>query len=178
MAGEHSKVILSVNSGSSSVKLSLYSASFSATPEALVSSSIANIKSPPVIFSYTNLSSPSGSSNIHKKVLPDVSSQEEALQCFLKHLASDSDLPIKSEEDIELACHRIVHGGDFDKAMVLSKETIKEIEDLTELAPLYASSSSRKGCNQLTVWQTQPPSPFPRPHHHIAASSRQKHRVL
>ena len=33
--------------------------------------------------------------------------------------------------------HRIVHGGLFPGAVVLGQETIREIEHLTDLAPLY-----------------------------------------
>lgn len=134
---EKSRLILSINAGSSSVKLSLYSATFGSEPAPLVSSSISGLTSPPAVFSYTHVSSPDSPSNIKKQELKDITSQDAALQHFLEHMAADGALKeLESGSDIDLVCHRIVHGGDFDKAMVLSKETIREIEDLTELAPL------------------------------------------
>jgi acetate kinase len=130
------KHILSINAGSSSVKLSLYVCSFSSTPKPLISSSISNLTSPPAVFSYKHLSS-SSTADVSKRKLEDATTQEDALMRFLEHISSDSSLgELKSSGDIDLVCHRIVHGGDFDKAMVLSKETIQELEDLTDLAPL------------------------------------------
>jgi len=131
------RLILSINAGSSSVKLSLYSAPSNSGPCPLISSSISGLTSPPAVFTYNNVSSPDSSSNIKKQELEDVTTQDAALRHFLEYMAADESLKeLKSASDINIVCHRIVHGGDFDKAMVLSKETIQEIGDLTELAPL------------------------------------------
>lgn len=148
MPDKPSKFILSINAGSSSLKLSLYSASFSEAPKLLISSSIANIKSPPATFSYENLSAES--SKVSNQSLDHVTSQDEALECFLQHMASDKHLPVRSSDDIDFVCHRIVHGGDFKQAMVLSKETIQEVASLTELAPLYVYSSTKSFRRILT----------------------------
>ncbi|KAF8541534.1 hypothetical protein BDD12DRAFT_828826 [Trichophaea hybrida] len=78
-ADKKPKFILSINAGSSSVKLSLYSATFSSTPKHLVASSITGLTSPPASFTYTHLSSSSeSSSDINKQELKDVTNQESA----------------------------------------------------------------------------------------------------
>jgi acetate kinase len=155
-ADKKSKFILSINAGSSSVKLSLYTTTFSSTPEPLIASSITGLTSPPASFTYTHLSSES-SSNVNKQELKDATNQESAFQHFLNHMSSDSLLSgLKSSNDIDLVCHRIVHGGDFDKAMVLSKETIQEIEALTELAPLFAPPSLSSISTNLGTDTTPP----------------------
>jgi len=135
--GGKPRLILSINAGSSSVKLSLYSATFKSEPVPLVSSSISGLTSPPATFSYAHISSPDSPSNVQKQELKDATTQDAALRHFLRHMAADGSLKeFESGCDIDLVCHRIVHGGDFDRAMVLSNETIQEIEDLAELAPL------------------------------------------
>ena len=55
---------------------------------------------------------------------------------FLEYLEQDESL---KRHGIELAIHRIVHGGLFPGAIVLSQETVREIGLLTDLAPLYES---------------------------------------
>jgi acetate kinase len=130
------KLILAINAGSSSVKLSLYTSNFSGLPKPLISSSISGLTSPPAVFTYQHHST-SSSTDVNKATLKDVTTQEDAFKHFLLHMSSDSSLTaLQSGTDIDLVCHRIVHGGDFDKAMVLSKVTIQEIEALSELAPL------------------------------------------
>ncbi len=45
---------------------------------------------------------------------------------------------ISSEEDIELIVHRIVRGGEkFSKPTILNNETISEIEAFNDFAPLH-----------------------------------------
>ena len=56
-----------------------------------------------------------------------------------KYLEQDESLKRHGTEGIELVIHRIVHGGLFPGAIVLSQETVREIGLLTDLAPLYES---------------------------------------
>ncbi|MGG4488720.1 acetate kinase [Metabacillus idriensis] len=45
---------------------------------------------------------------------------------------------IKSLDEIEGIGHRVVHGGEkFDDSVLITSETLKEIEELSELAPLH-----------------------------------------
>lgn len=129
------RLILSVNAGSSSIKLSLYSASFGSTPVLLVKSSVSGFTSPPAKFSYSN--NANKEHNVEDRELGEVTDQNSALGFFLKHLEQDESLKERGTGEIELVAHRIVHGGLFQDAVVLSRETIREIEHLTDLAPLY-----------------------------------------
>jgi len=129
------KLILSVNAGSSSIKLSLYSASFGSTPVSLVKSSVSGLTSPPAKFSYSN--DTSKGRNIEDREYRDIADQSSALGLFLRHLGQDESLKEHGTGEIELVVHRVVHGGLFGEAVVLSEEAIQEIGHLTDLAPLY-----------------------------------------
>lgn len=137
------KLILAINAGSSSVKLSLYSSTSppdsgdALAPKLILESSISSLTSPPAVFKYTHASSSSSSSNVDSEQLPDIKSQEDAFKHFLDCLFSDSELKqVCSGEDIAFACHRIVHGGDFNKPIVLGEESLDHLKGLTDLAPL------------------------------------------
>jgi acetate kinase len=136
------KIILSINAGSSSVKLSLYSASRGDPhTELILNSSISGLTSPPAAFSYKHANNSSASSNVTSKELPDVKSQDDAFKYFLEHMSNDKELKeVKSGEDISFACHRIVHGGDYTKAVVLKDDSLNYLEELTDLAPLFVPS--------------------------------------
>jgi len=129
------RLILSVNAGSSSIKLCLYSASFGSTPLSLVKSSVSGLTSPPAKFSYLN--NVNKAHNVEDRESGEVTDQSSALGLFLRHLGQDESLKEHGAGEIELVVHRIVHGGLFHEAVVLSQETIREIEHLTDLAPLY-----------------------------------------
>ena len=124
-----------MNAGSSSIKLCLYSASFGSTPTLLVKSSVSGLTSPPAKFSYSN--DANKGHNVDDRESPDATDQRSALELFLGHLGHDENLKEHGSGEIELVVHRIVHGGLFHDAVVLSEETIREIELLTDLAPLY-----------------------------------------
>ena len=129
------RLILSVNAGSSSIKLCLYAASFGSTPVSLVKSSVSGLTSPPAKFSYTNHANKGH--NVDDKESVEATDQGSALELFLRHLGCDENLKEHGAGEIELVVHRIVHGGLFRDAVLLSEETIREIEHLTDLAPLY-----------------------------------------
>ena len=129
------RLILSVNAGSSSIKLRLYSASFGSTPVPLVKSSISGITSPPAKFSYSN--NAGKGHDVKDRESEEVTDQSSALGYFLRHLGQDESLKEHGTGEVGLVAHRIVHGGLFQNAVVLSQETIQEIEHLTDLAPLY-----------------------------------------
>lgn len=131
------KIILSINAGSSSVKVSVYKArSKSQPPEQLVETQIAGLTAPPSTFSYETRS---GRKKIKNQPLAEnISSQDEAFGYMLDHLVDDEETPeIRKREDIVFACHRIVHGGDYEDAQIITAETYHHLEELTDLAPLY-----------------------------------------
>lgn len=134
-------LILAINTGSSSVKLSLYSSLTSnpnsRVPKLILESSISNLTSPLAVFKYTHASSSSSSSSVDSKELPGIKSQGDGFKYFLDYLSRDSELKqVSSGKDIAFACHRIVHGGDYEKPILLGQENLDYLKKLTDLAPL------------------------------------------
>lgn len=133
------KLILSVNAGSSSIKLSLYSASYGSTPVSLLKSSVSGLTSPPAKFSYSN--NANKIHNVEDEGFKDVTDQRSALGLFLRHLERDDSLKEHGTGEIGLVVHRVVHGGLFREAVVLNDQTIEEIGRLTDLAPLHNAAA-------------------------------------
>lgn len=134
-----SKIILSINAGSSSVKISVFRASHSQEPVELAETQIDGLTAPPPRLKYTR---DGKSIEKGKEVEKGISSQNDAFQCMLDELINDPDFKeINSREDIPIACHRVVHGGDFDRPQVITRETYNQLEALTDLAPLHNSAA-------------------------------------
>lgn len=129
------KVILSINAGSSSVKISVYSGDKNEAPRQIAEARVNGLTAPPAQLSYSR----SGRSIIRdRKVDGDVQSQDDAFKLLLKTLVDDAELrEVGSKSDIAITCHRIVHGGDYDDAKVVTKETYHHLEELSDLAPLH-----------------------------------------
>ncbi|KAK5708418.1 hypothetical protein LTR97_000959 [Elasticomyces elasticus] len=129
-------IILSINAGSSSVKVSVFSYdSGSSDPKELAVIQVAGLTAPPATLKYDR-----GDRHIKNQELSesDVSSQETAYEYILKHLTSDEGLPeLKHSDDIEFACHRVVHGGDYNKPVRIDRDTFHHLEELSDLAPLH-----------------------------------------
>lgn len=128
------QIILSINAGSSSVKISVYQACGNdEDPKELAEAQIDGLTAPPPTFKYTR-----GSNKVKGKELADIDSQEAAFNYILNHLTSDSGLTeLSNKEDIAFATHRVVHGGDYPGPQLLNKETYHHIEKLSDLAPLH-----------------------------------------
>lgn len=134
-----SKIILSINAGSSSVKISIYSAFQGQEPKELAETQIDGLTAPPPQLKYTR-----GGKSITKdqKLESKISSQKDAFKYMLDQLINDKDFKeINKEEDIAIACHRVVHGGDYDKPKIINEETYHHLEALTDLAPLHNASA-------------------------------------
>lgn len=133
------KIILSVNAGSSSVKISVYTATKDQPPKQLAELQVSGLTAPPPKLSYTR-----GSEKVikSKEVDDKIDSQEDAFTLLLDTLVNDHSLEhIKAKEDIAIVTHRIVHGGDFERQVVISQHTYDQIEDLNDLAPLHNAKS-------------------------------------
>ncbi|KAK2001766.1 acetate kinase [Colletotrichum falcatum] len=129
------KVILAINSGSSSVKISVYSAEPNQSPLQIAETAVSGLTAPPAQVTYTR-----GGVDVKKKedVENGVSTQDDAFKVLLKLLIEDSELPqINSKSDIALTCHRIVHGGDYPSSQVITQDTYHHLEELSDLAPLH-----------------------------------------
>jgi acetate kinase len=116
------KLILSVNAGSSSLKVSLYRLSPSIT--LLLTSNISNISSPPAKFSWNGKKS---------QDLSDIHDHASAFAHFLDYLNHDANI---DRSQIAHICHRVVHGGDYTQRVVINDESYHHIETLSDLAPL------------------------------------------
>ncbi|OLN92875.1 putative acetate kinase [Colletotrichum chlorophyti] len=129
------KIILAINSGSSSVKISVYSAERNQLPQLLVETSVSGLTAPPAQISYTR-----GDVEVKKaeNLEEKISTQDDAFKFLLKTLIEDSELPqIKQKGDIAVTCHRIVHGGDYPCSQIITQQTYHHLEELSDLAPLH-----------------------------------------
>ncbi|TDT70491.1 acetate kinase [Hypnocyclicus thermotrophus] len=72
-----------------------------------------------------------------EEILHDMPTHKEAIDLVLKTLQGENGV-IKSIEEIDAIGHRVVHGGEkFDKSVIVTKEILKEIQNLSSLAPLH-----------------------------------------
>lgn len=134
------KIILSVNAGSSSVKISVYEATANSDPTQLAEAQVSGLTSPPPKLTYVR-----GGHTVSKdKELggEKVTKQDDAFDIILSTLTGDAALPqVGSEDDVSVVCHRIVHGGDFDTAQIINDATYHRLEALNDLAPLHNAPS-------------------------------------
>jgi acetate kinase len=140
-------VILSVNAGSSSLKVSVFSsppqprssvapvhAKLDPIERAVVT--VEGLTAPPVRVKYTRHGDKPINSKIELKE-GEVKTQEDAFKIILDTLLKDDGLQeVKTKEDIKYVCHRVVHGGNFESPKFLDATTVKHIEELSDLAPL------------------------------------------
>jgi acetate kinase len=134
-----SKIILSVNAGSSSVKISVYSAQQGHEPTQLAETQIDGLTAPPPELKYTR-----GATSICKgqQLTRAIHTQNDAFKYMLDELISDPEFPaINKKEDIAIVCHRVVHGGDYETPQEITEETYHHLEALTDLAPLHNASA-------------------------------------
>jgi acetate kinase len=132
-------VILAVNAGSSSVKVSVYTADKGGTPSQIAEVQVSGLTAPPAKLTYTR----GAEKVISNRVVDDqVTNQVTAFSLILNTLITDSSLPIiQSRDSVAIICHRIVHGGDFTKPQLISEDTYHRLEALNDLAPLHNANS-------------------------------------
>ncbi|OTA81707.1 hypothetical protein M434DRAFT_85313 [Hypoxylon sp. CO27-5] len=133
------KIILSINAGSSSVKISAYAARHHEPPKQLAEAQISGLTAPPAQLTYSR-----GDVQVlaHQDVDSKVDNQDDAFRMLLDTLTGDPELPeISAKGDIAVACHRVVHGGDYKHAKIITQDTYHHLELLTDLAPLHNANS-------------------------------------
>ncbi|KAL9942441.1 hypothetical protein D7B24_006342 [Verticillium nonalfalfae] len=130
------KVILAINAGSSSVKISVYSAEFQQKPRQFAETQISGLTAPPAQLSYTrNGVTVKKSEKLQEE---QVKSQDDAFKLLLKTLIEDQELKeIQAKDDIGITSHRIVHGGDYTASQIITPDTYHHLEKLSDLAPLH-----------------------------------------
>lgn len=119
-----SSIILSINAGSSSLKVSIYAPTFDG-PAHIATATVSNIEARPVFeSSQKNLSD-------KEKETSNIDDHDSAFAHILNHL-----FRLVGKEDITHVCHRVVHGGEYEDRVVITDEALHHLESLTDLAPL------------------------------------------
>ncbi|KAI4212823.1 MAG: hypothetical protein LQ351_004526 [Letrouitia transgressa] len=131
-------IILGINSGSSSVKISVYQAEEATSqPKELVDAQISGLTAPPTKLKYTRQPQRTDS-----RVLEKIESNQEAYRYLVQHCISDDGLPqLKNWDSITHVCHRVVHGGDYPAAQVIDNDTLHHLRRLTDLGPLHNATA-------------------------------------
>ncbi|MGL5820341.1 MAG: acetate/propionate family kinase [Sarcina sp.] len=76
----------------------------------------------------------------------------EAIKLVLDTLVSADNGVVKSLDEIHAVGHRVVHGGEkYAKSVIVTDEVMKDLEDLSKLAPLHnpANIVGIKACQEL-----------------------------
>lgn len=133
------KIILAVNAGSSSVRVSVYRAGPRQSPVQIAEAKVGGLTAPPLTLKYSRR----GKVAIdNREVGETINGQQDAFSLLLQTLIEDGDFPeIRRKEDIGIVCHRVVHGGDYSKPQLVSGGTFDHLTDLNDLAPLHNASS-------------------------------------
>jgi acetate kinase len=135
MVSSERNLILSVNAGSSSLKIALYSVEDNSSPDSVqlvLTSSISNISSPPAKFSLHLFSTEPTSSNLDENC-DAIHDHESGFSRFLDALKTQASVDNKR---VIYICHRVVHGGDYNEPILITQESYDHIERLSDLAPL------------------------------------------
>jgi len=124
--------ILVCNSGSSSLKFSL----FEAKDEALLAEGSIDWTTTPTRLIFQCRGQPEVREDL------DLLEQKDAMARILDDLQSGPQAPLKNLSDLQAVGHRIVHGGEhYTTAVKVTPEVERTIEDLAELAPLHNPAS-------------------------------------
>lgn len=128
------RLILSVNAGSSSLKIALFAHPRDNEPiDLLLTSSFSNLSSPPAKFSFEHAQKVAKEEN-----LASIKDHASAFAHFLDYLKIEAHI---DRNQIAHVCHRVVHGGDYMDPVVISNESYHHIEKLSDLAPLHNRSA-------------------------------------
>lgn len=126
------KYILSVNAGSSSVKLTFYKSQKQNSLAPIVDAQISGITSPPQTLKYIT-----ESAEKKEKVDESLDTPPKAFKYLLQRCLSDSEISeIANVDDLACICHRVVHGGDYTEAIEIDDSTYHKLEMIEDLAPL------------------------------------------
>ncbi|WP_010099188.1 acetate kinase [Ornithinibacillus scapharcae] len=118
--------VLAINAGSSSLKFQLIK-----MPQEEVSAKglVERIGLPEAVFTFEV----NGNKD---KTVTDIPNHEVAVKLLLEKLTTSG--VIKSLDEIDAVGHRVVHGGEkFNDSVLVTEQVIKDIEEISELAPLH-----------------------------------------
>ena len=138
-------LVLAVNAGSSSLKLSVFAPNPSYDPSTsaskptaepvslLLTASIENITSPPALFTFKATASDVTDKSLKNEKVEEVKDHESGFAYFVKFLEENTRF---EKAHVKHVCHRVVHGGDYPGPVLISSESYHHIESLSDLAPL------------------------------------------
>lgn len=137
MSTEDRNLILSVNAGSSSLKISVFlpnkSHASSSDPNAvpdldeskrepvslLFTSSIDSLSALPARFSFKAHVPDISSKELKKQEIDEIKDHDSGFQYFLKFLEGNTKF---DKSHVKHICHRVVHGGDYPGPVLISSE--------------------------------------------------------
>ncbi|EJD06947.1 uncharacterized protein FOMMEDRAFT_75634 [Fomitiporia mediterranea MF3/22] len=136
------RLVLSVNAGSSSLKISVFSPNtsydssspFSEPVSLLLTSSIENLTSPPAHFSFSAAVPGVSDKKLKNAEVHEIKDHESGFAYFVRFLAENTRF---EKDHVKHVCHRVVHGGDYPGPVLISTESYHHIESLSDLAPLH-----------------------------------------
>ncbi|KHN98517.1 acetate kinase [Metarhizium album ARSEF 1941] len=129
------KIILSINAGSSSVKISAYLGERNGNLRRIAEAQVSGLTAPPAKLKYSRYGKTVAN---NQPAGQQIEGQDGAFSVLLDTLINDSDLEeITSKDDLAIACHRIVHGGDYTESRTITQDTYHQLEKLSDLAPLH-----------------------------------------
>lgn len=134
--------ILSINTGSSSVKCALFEMP---QEQLLMKGEIERIGQGPSVISLDL-----GRNKSSEK--RDIAGFHQGVELLLSSLCGREAPVLKSIVEIEAIGHRVVHGGQlFERALLVNDETMALIKEYAEFAPLHrdANITAIKSCRQL-----------------------------
>lgn len=122
--------ILAVNAGTSSVSVTVYE--LKQPPVEIASAKVAGLTAPPRLFQYRH-----GSTSKKHEVEKEINSPQDAFKYLLKRLLGDPELQaVQSKGDLKYLCHRVVHGGDYKRGVLINQDSLRYLEGISDLAPL------------------------------------------
>ena len=127
LRSEEMKKILAINAGSSSLKFQLIE-----MPEETVKAKgiVERIGLNDAIFTFEVIGKDK------ETVTQDIPDHEVAVNLLLDKLTASG--VIQSLQDIDAVGHRVVHGGEkFNESVIITDDVIRDIDELSELAPLH-----------------------------------------
>lgn len=138
-------VILSVNAGSSSVKVSVYEVAASGQPpKPIAEIQMSGLTAPPTKLTFKKRNDSDGKDEKLQdgQEVKDADSQITAFKRILDVLFDSRELPqLGQRSDIDFIAHRIVHGGDASRTEKVGRKTLERLDALSELAPLHNKPS-------------------------------------
>ncbi|UPA12277.1 acetate kinase [Borrelia venezuelensis] len=121
--------ILTINTGSSSLKFTLYKHK---NTQILVSGTIEKIKTKKSIIKIKT------KNGLLEKTDKHIKSHKEALKQLIRILTNKKLKIIENPDEIQGIGHRIVHGGpSFKNSTILNTNTLSELKKISKLAPLH-----------------------------------------